>query len=269
MVLPPTDVGTVVADGPLVECAFEVAGAQLRAGREDDLVLVVDVNRHVGEAQHGVHFGSAVEDSQRRLQVGFAGPDGVADRPAHALAHFQLAHPDGLAAVGVLFDLVLHGEEGGGAMVVVDVPLDAARDPRADDADERRFDDVLAVDEIVAVGLVHTFEDAAADLRQDADAEILILEVDDLVGLVGLLAGENVVHGIGIDGRLRPLRLPPEVEHRVGLGVSGQVGGDHHGGLPDLHCRDVGGSKGNGQRQEYREKRYERGQRNSATHDKG
>ena len=257
--LPPAGVGTLAIDRPCAEIALGVAGAQLRAGREDDLVIVVRMNRDVGEAQHGVHLGSAVQDAQLRLHVGFAGPQSVADGPPHALAHFQLANPDSLAAVGILFHRVLHGEESAGTVVVGNVPLDAARNPRPDDADEHRFDDVLAINEIVVVGFVHAFEDAAADLRQDADADILVLQVDNLISLVGLLSRKNVVHGIGIDRRLRSLREPSEVEHGVGLRVSGHVSGDDHGGLPDRHPRDAGGGERNGRHQECHAKRQQRG----------
>ena len=110
-------------------------------------------------------------------------------------------------------------------MMMRDVPLDAAGHPGADEADERRFDDVLAVDEVVVVGLVDAFENAAADLGQDADAEVLVLQVDDGVSLVDFLARQRIVHRIGIDRPLRALGLAAEEERGFFLGGPRQVRG--------------------------------------------
>ena len=74
-----------------------------------------------------------------------------------------------------------------------DVPLDTARDPRADQPDQRGLDHVLAIDEVVVVGLVDAFEQPSADLGQDADAHEFVFQIDDLVVLVGLLEREIVI----------------------------------------------------------------------------
>src|ERR1039457_4122182 len=104
------------------------------------------------------------------------------------------------------------------------VPLYAAGDPGSNQPDERRLDDMLPIDEIVVIGLVDAFEDAAADLGQHADSQILVLEVDHGIGLVYLFAGERIVHGVRIDWALRSLGRAAEEEHGVGPGISGQVG---------------------------------------------
>ena len=70
--------------------------------------------------------------------------------------------------------------------MVRDIPFDAARDPGAEHADKRGLDDVLAVDEIIAVRLVHGLENPAADLGQDDDPDIGILENQGPVGPVFL-----------------------------------------------------------------------------------
>ena len=62
------------------------------------------------------------------------------------------------------------------------VELDAAGDPGAQQADERGLDDVLAVDEVVAGVAVLDDVDAAADLGQQHDAQVLVLEVEGLPG---------------------------------------------------------------------------------------
>ena len=57
---------------------------------------------------------------------------------------------------GSALDGPVGGHEGAGPMVLRPVELDAAGDPGARQADERGLDDVLAVDEVVAVGLSWT-----------------------------------------------------------------------------------------------------------------
>ena len=70
--------------------------------------------------------------------------------------------------------------------MVGDVPLDAAGDPGADEADERGCDDVLMVDEVVVIGLVQRGEEPAADLisvllSADVDGEQLTqMQIDRL-----------------------------------------------------------------------------------------
>ena len=226
VVLVPTDVdafgeiGAVVSSvgqRPFGELVFAVKGAVLGAGREEDLVVLIDVHGDVGEAEHGVDHRRAVGDAQGRFQVCLAGAQRVTHGPAHARAQFQFADPDGFAAVGILFHFVLHGKGGGGAMMMRDVPFDAAGDPRADQTDQGRLDDVLAVDEVVAVGFVDALEEAAAYFRQDTDADELVLEIDDFVLLVLFFGGEVVVERIGVDAPLRSLRGLAEIEDRVGF----------------------------------------------------
>ncbi len=124
--------------------------------------------------------------------------------------------------------------------MVRNVPFDTAGDPGPDQSDQGGLDDVLAIEEVIAVGLVDGLEEPSADLRQDANLDIFVLEIDELVALVDLLAGQRVVKRIGIDPSLGALRLPPEEEHRALLRRTGQVGGDHGVLLVDLDRGGLG-----------------------------
>ena len=127
-----------------------------------------------------------------------------------------------------------------------DVPLDAARHPSADEADERGFDDVLMIHEIVTVALVHGFEQSPADLRQHADAHEFVLEVNDAVGLVGFDVGERVVERIRINAAFGTLGIAAEIEHRVRLRIAGEVGGDGDVLLRNRNRGAGGRDKGDG-----------------------
>ncbi len=97
------------------------------------------------------------------FKIGFAGAERITDRPAHAVSNLHLAHPYSLAAVGVMLDAILHREHGGGAMMMGNIPLDAAGDPGADETDQSGLDDVLAVNEIVVVGFVDALKETATE----------------------------------------------------------------------------------------------------------
>ena len=58
-----------IRERPLLEDPLRMSGAILRAGRENHLVIVIGVHRHVGKAQHRVDLGSAVDNPQRGLQI--------------------------------------------------------------------------------------------------------------------------------------------------------------------------------------------------------
>ena len=139
------------------------------------------------------------------------------DHALHPVHRFVLAQPDGAAAVGVLFDRVLDRHEGGGTVVLRPVELHAAGDPRAQQTDQRRLDDVLAVEEVVAVRLVQADVDAAADLRQDHQPDVFVLEVDCLVWLVELLVANPVGEGIRIHLAAAALIDPLVEEHRIAV----------------------------------------------------
>ena len=93
-------------------------------------------------------------------------------------------------------------------MVVEHVPLDPARDPRPQHPDERGLDDALPVEEVVAVRLVLGGEDPAADLGQDRDLQVLVLQPERPPGAVLPTVEEAVEERVGVDGALGALVLP-------------------------------------------------------------
>ena len=73
--------------------ALGVMSHKLRAGRKDDLVAVVDVDRDIGEAQHRSGDRGPVHHAERRLEIGLSRIERHAHGPAHAIAQFQLPYP--------------------------------------------------------------------------------------------------------------------------------------------------------------------------------
>ena len=63
-------------------------------------------------------------------------------------------------------------------MMLRPVELDASRDPGPGESDERGLDDILAVKEVVAVGLVEADVNTAAKFGQDHEPDVFVFEVD-------------------------------------------------------------------------------------------
>ena len=83
-------------------------------------------------------------------------------------------------------------------MVVEHVPLHPSGNPRARHADVRGLYDVLVVEDVVAVGLVHRVEQPSAYFRKDAQLYVFVLEKQRLIFDVFALARHVVVQRIRI-----------------------------------------------------------------------
>jgi hypothetical protein len=69
------------------------------------------------------------------------------------------------------------------------VEFHAARDPGAEQTDQRRFDNMLSIDKIVAVGFIQRGVDAPAETRQYHQLDIFILQEDSLIRLINFVRG--------------------------------------------------------------------------------
>ena len=254
MVLPPRGVDAVgvfvdaverlAGDGPVREPVLAVEGHEFGALGEDDLVVVVHERRDVRPVEHRIVVLGRVDQPSGDLHVGFARTERDADGPRHAVAEFGLADPDGLAAVPVLDDAVVARDVRRGAVVVEDVPFDTARNPRSRHADVRRLDHVLVVEDVVAVGFVDGVEQPSADLRQDAQFDVFVFEVEGFVAHRLFVARHVVVERIGVDRAARPLVGPVAFEDGRRFGCVEDVGGEFERSLPGRDCGLLGPGAG-------------------------
>src|SRR6186713_404271 len=100
-------------------------------------------------------------------------------------------------------------------MVMRDVELHAAGNPRAEHADQRRLDHVLTVEKVVLVVQVSGAENAPAQFGNDGELDVLILEKHGSV--IALLAdiAQIVPDWIGVGSRLRALISAALEEARI------------------------------------------------------
>lgn len=120
-------------------------------------------------------------------------------------------------------------------MVLRPVELDAAADPRPHQAHQRGLDDLVVVDEVVAVGLVIGALHAPAQLRQDHHAQIVVFQPYRAVGLVHLFIVDLINDGKGIHLAAAALIDALFQKHGIGVGLAHAVGGDNHALLPNLN----------------------------------
>ena len=220
-------------DWEVADVAFAVIHHGVHVGREDGLVVVVDVHGRVGPPEEGLGLVGAVGELHVDLQHGAIGMEreGVhALREEHAL---DLGADHCRAAVGVLDELPLDGHVRARAMVLGPVELDAARDPRPGQADQRGLDDLVVVDEVIAVGLIERHLHATAQLGQDHDLEIAVLEVDGRPRLERGRIGDLIDDGVGVDGAAAALVDAFLQEHRVAVRLADAIGRDLLSFLPD------------------------------------
>lgn len=84
-------------------------------------------------------------------------------------------------------------------MVLGPVKFDAPGDPGPCKSHKGRFDDMVVIDEIIAVCLVVSPLDASSQLRQHHNLQILVFQEHRPVHVVRLLVADLFCHRVGID----------------------------------------------------------------------
>ena len=204
-----------------------VVEAYVHRRREEDLVVLVAVYGHVRPVDHGLDPRIAVHEHVLRTENGAVGQERKADRPLEAAAKLRFADPDCLGAVFVRDGAPVDRHCGRGAVVVREVPFDAAGDPRAEHADKGRLHHMLTVERLKPRNLVGEVQEMSAVLRQKTDMEPLVLERKVLVRLVHLAVEENILHRIRIYAPLRTLIDAARVEKRRFVVPAWRIGRQH------------------------------------------
>ena len=152
-------------------------------GREEDFVIGVDRHGGVLPPKEGMAQRRAVGHLHAGLENRAVVGKIDTDHALHAVDRLVLGEPDGHAAV-LLDNFIVARQHGGRAVMVGPVKLNAARNPRAEHTDERGLDDFVAVEKVVAGGLVDGGIDFAADFGQNGQLDIVVFEDNRFVGLV-------------------------------------------------------------------------------------
>ena len=123
----------------------------------------------------------AVIQAHACLKALFTRTQNDAHHAFHAVDGIVLRQMADRRPVGERFRHEVARHEAGRAVMERPVEFHAAGDPGAEHADERRFDDVLLIEKVIARGLIKRGIDAPADLRQNFDFQIFVFECDDRI----------------------------------------------------------------------------------------
>jgi hypothetical protein len=141
------------------------------------LVAIVHFVGDIRPPQEGVDMRSAIVEAGAQFDERRTGTQADAVHALEAVERVVLGHPDGEHSPTLVLDADIGGHEGARTMVLRPVELDASRNPRPGEADERRLDHLLAIEEIIiGIGLVLADEDAPADFRQHDEADEIVFQ---------------------------------------------------------------------------------------------
>ena len=227
------------SDRPARPVVLVVVEAKMAARREDDLIVVAAVDRDVRPVDHRLNERTAVHEDVVGPEDGAVGHHRQADRPLQATTQFRLADPDRLRAVRVRREPPVDRHCRRRAVVVREVPLHAARDPRPEHADQGGLDDVLAVERLEARLAIREVEKMPAMFGQKPHLKPLVLKRQVRIRLVDLAVEKDILHGIRIDAPLRALVDAPRIEQRRLVISSRRIRREDDGRLRDLDLRTV------------------------------
>ncbi|OQC06008.1 MAG: hypothetical protein BWX80_01772 [Candidatus Hydrogenedentes bacterium ADurb.Bin101] len=219
----------LVRHGPAGKLGDIVEVHHVHIRRKNKLVIIVDMDRHVGKVQGGVLEWGDIHASERQLYIGLAGFQRHTRHPARPASLFIFPHPDRFAPVIVVLNSIVHRNQAGGAVVVRGIPFHAAGSPRTDGADQGGFHDMVVIHDLIVVGFIQNVIQAAAHLRGNADLQVFILEDNGLVYFVQLFGVLHIIEGIGINVPLRQLHLLRAKEERYLVRGFRLIGGQDDG----------------------------------------
>ena len=213
-----------------------VYGAHVR--REHGLRIVIHRHGGIRPPQEGLGQAGAVVKPGFDLDICFVRVQREGHFPFGAvhLIHFGQFH--GHAAVFMLNRAEINRRESGGPVVLGPVELDAAADPGSGQAYQGRFDDLVEVHKIIAVGLVISPLDAPAQLGQHHDPDIVVLQPYGGIRLVLFFVQDFIDHRQRVHLSAAALVHPLFQEHGVFIRLADAVSGDQDGFNLDacVHC---------------------------------
>src|SRR5215472_17836122 len=173
------------------------------------------MDAYIGPPKKRLRERRAIVQAHLQLDIRLSRMQAHAVHPLQAIHRIMITAPDGLRTVRMLFDLEIHRHEGCGAVVLGPIELDAPGNPWPCEADECGFDDILAVEKVVAVCFVHAYMDAPADFRKHYDTDKFVLDVHGLPGVLAGFAGNSVREGQRVNAPTAALIDPFLKEHWV------------------------------------------------------
>ena len=195
----------------------------LHVRRKNDAVVIVHFYGKVRPPHEGVLLRGRVIDGDLRTQAGALQRE--LRLALHAVKRVVLSHA-GDPPAAPPYDLPVRGHVRRGAVMLREIELYPAGDPRPCQPDHRGLQYPVAVDEIIAVRLIQRGIHLPADRRQQLDARPLVFQNDPVVFDVPLLIAQPRRVRERIDLPARALIRALFKVQRERLALSHGIGGD-------------------------------------------
>ena len=203
-----------------------MVSTELHVRREDNLVVLITMNRDISPVQHRLDHRGGIDHLHTGLDPGTAGEYCYTYRPLETVPQFGLPYPNSLATVRIVFRRPIHQHIAAGPVMIRNVPLNSTREPCAQHTDQSRLDSSPGIEEIVVVRQVLSLINPSTDLGKDAETYVVVLQLDDLIGLVNHLVSDDIIQRIGIDVTFRSLVDAASEEDGIDLRGSELMSGD-------------------------------------------
>ena len=222
-------------DGEAGEIPLAVIEHRGNIRREHRLIILIHRNRRVRPPEKGLRQGSGVREAPVNLQHRPFGIQAEPRRASRTVHRLPFTHPHRNRSVLGFPNFELRGRKRGGPVVLRPVELDSPGDPRPGEAHQGRFNHPVVVHEVIIVRFIQGHLHPAAQLRQNHDLEIAVLQKHRLIGAVALLIGNGVNHLVGINRARTALINPFFEKHRVRVRAAGGVSWNRNAPAPRLH----------------------------------
>ena len=213
--------------GPLQHRAAVVVVDPFHIRRKNGAVGFVHGHREICPPHEDLGQIGAVVHPNFCLDIAAPRFHGDTGHALHPIEGVNFACPQGLAAVGIFFQRRFQRQEGGGAVMLGPVELDAAGNPGTGQTHQGWLDDPVTVDKVIMADLVIAGENLAADGRQNLGLNVFVFQGVDLVGYILLFVGDAVGIGQGVKSAGCSLIGLLLEEHGHGVWLFGNIGGNH------------------------------------------
>ena len=190
------------------------------------------MHRRIGPPQKRLRQRCPIREPHLDFEICLAGIERETVHAARADHAVDLVAPDGRRAVIAGNDIDVDRLKRAGPMMLRPIELDPAADPGPRQADQRRLDHAVVVDEVIVVRLVERHLNPAAELGQNHDLEIFVFEKDGVVVARRLLVGNRLHHRIGVNCPAAPLVHALFQEERIGVRLASLIRGDRNPLVP-------------------------------------
>ena len=199
------------------------------------LGVIIDRHSRVRPPQEGLRHRRAVVELSPDLDVRLVRIQREADDPLRPVHLVHVVHEKRPASVRVFLNHMVHRHKGCRPVMLRPVEFDPARDPRTAQAHQRRLDHLIIVHEIVPVRFVIGPLDPTAQLRQNHDFYVFILQKHRVPDLILLHRADRLRRRIRVDLSAAALINTLFQKHRVFIRRAHLISRDHDRFLPDFY----------------------------------